>query len=177
MPALASTDFAEVHNANHFFNSIYSSMRQWGSSLNHNGMTVFLATVPAGTQLYHGTTEKKAIQGMQWLAFEPEHARISARPRRGRPPPRGHRPSPLSEDRHAHGEPSVSNGQPKRHRKGQGHRHDLTYKHGKDAEFLEGQGSVKDASLDTVNNSKVTLQGASPRHNFGDRQQLLGSPK
>lgn len=75
----------KVHNANHVFNAIHSSMRQWGSSLNHNGMSFFLATVPAGTQLYHGTEKSDFIQGMQWLAFEPEHALIFARPKRGPP--------------------------------------------------------------------------------------------
>ncbi|KAJ4290997.1 hypothetical protein N0V90_010193 [Kalmusia sp. IMI 367209] len=33
-------------------------MRQWGSSLNHNGMSFFMATVPTGTQLYHGTANQ-----------------------------------------------------------------------------------------------------------------------
>ncbi|KAF2018322.1 hypothetical protein BU24DRAFT_461272 [Aaosphaeria arxii CBS 175.79] len=61
-------------------------MRQWGSSLNHNGMSFFLATVPAHTQLYHGTWKEEAITGTEWLAFEPEHALIFARPRRGGPP-------------------------------------------------------------------------------------------
>ncbi|GKZ65683.1 hypothetical protein AnigIFM50267_009455 [Aspergillus niger] len=72
--------------ANHIFNSIHSSMRQWGSSLQHNGMSFFLATVPAGTQFYHGTSIAEAINGTEWLAFEPEHAMVFARPRRGPPP-------------------------------------------------------------------------------------------
>lgn len=78
-------------NANHVFNAIHSSTRQWGSSLNHNGMSFFLATVPAGTQLYHGTSKPYPITGMQWLAFEPEHALIFARPR-GSHPGGGHGP-------------------------------------------------------------------------------------
>ncbi|EXJ79457.1 hypothetical protein A1O3_08959 [Capronia epimyces CBS 606.96] len=64
----------EQRNANHIFNAIHSSMRQWGSSLNHNGMSLFLAQVPAGTQFYHGTGLSQPVQGMEWLAFEPEHA-------------------------------------------------------------------------------------------------------
>ncbi|KAH6637765.1 hypothetical protein C7974DRAFT_307777 [Boeremia exigua] len=52
-------------------------------------MSIFLATVPEGTQLYHGTSDPDFVKGMQWLAFEPEHALIFARPRGGpgRPPP------------------------------------------------------------------------------------------
>jgi hypothetical protein len=61
-------------NANHIFNAIHSSMRQWGSSLNHNGMSFFLATVPKGTHLHHGRGDDTGVQGMEWLAFEPEHA-------------------------------------------------------------------------------------------------------
>ncbi|KIW71774.1 hypothetical protein PV04_00011 [Phialophora macrospora] len=69
----------EIRNANHIFNAIHSSMRQWGSSLFHNGMSVFPAVVPAGTQFYHGTGLEEPIQGLEWLAFEPEHAIMFAR--------------------------------------------------------------------------------------------------
>ncbi|MCJ1358738.1 MAG: hypothetical protein MMC33_008738 [Icmadophila ericetorum] len=61
-------------NANHIFNAIHSSMRQWGSTLNHNGMSFFPAYLPAGTELYHGTGTVDVVKGMEWLAFEPEHA-------------------------------------------------------------------------------------------------------
>ncbi|MCJ1476437.1 hypothetical protein MMC13_005103 [Lambiella insularis] len=61
-------------NANHIFNAIHSSMRQWGSSLNHNGMSFFPAHMPAGTELYHGTGTPDPVEVMEWLAFEPEHA-------------------------------------------------------------------------------------------------------
>ncbi|TKA33610.1 hypothetical protein B0A50_00446 [Salinomyces thailandicus] len=77
-----------VQNANHIFNAIHSSMRQWGSSLNHNGMSVFLATVPQDVELYHGTDSETRINGTEWLAFEPEHAMIFARGRHGPPPDR-----------------------------------------------------------------------------------------
>lgn len=80
-----------VHNANHIFNAIHSSMRQWGSSLNHNGMSFFLATVPAGTPLYHGTSSEDFVKGIEWLAFEAEHASIFAWPERA--PPDKHRPA------------------------------------------------------------------------------------
>ncbi|KAH0238090.1 hypothetical protein KCV06_g534, partial [Aureobasidium melanogenum] len=77
-------------------------MRQFGSSLNHNGMSLFIATVPEGTELYHGTSTKDRVNGTQWLAFEPEHALIFARGRRGPPPGHppgdGHAPPPEEED-------------------------------------------------------------------------------
>jgi hypothetical protein len=88
---LLSTDVTafeqpKIHNANYLFNAIHSSTRQWGSSINHNGMSLFLATVPAGTQLYHGTFKSDLVQGLEWLAFEPEHALVFAQPRMEPPP-------------------------------------------------------------------------------------------
>lgn len=80
LPALEHTDVVDgVRNANHIFNAIHSSMRQWGSSVHHNGMSLFLAQVPAGTQFYHGTPSPDAVSGLEWLAFEPEHALNFAR--------------------------------------------------------------------------------------------------
>lgn len=81
----------EIDDANHVFNAIHSSMRQWGSSVNHNGMSLFLAQVPAGTQFYHGTHASTPVQGLEWLAFEPEHARnfaVKFPKKNKRPPPR-----------------------------------------------------------------------------------------
>lgn len=66
--------FHPVPNANHIFNTIHSSMRQWGSSLNHNGMSLFPAIVPQGTVLHHGTSIPDAVTGMEWVAFERDHA-------------------------------------------------------------------------------------------------------
>ncbi|CEJ57219.1 hypothetical protein PMG11_05920 [Penicillium brasilianum] len=85
--ASADSD-AVIQNANHIFNVIQDSMRQWGSSLHHNGVSFFLAHVPAGTQLYHGTSKSTPVNGTEWLAFEPEHAMVFARPHRGGPPRR-----------------------------------------------------------------------------------------
>lgn len=65
----------EHKNAFHIFNALHSAVRQWGSSLNHNGMSFFPAVVPVGTLLYRGSKAKElGVRGMQWLAFEPEHA-------------------------------------------------------------------------------------------------------
>jgi hypothetical protein len=93
-------------NTNHIFNAIHSSMRQWGSSVLHNGMSLFIATVPQGVQFYHGTDTNQSVTGMEWLAFEPEHAMIFARQHGGGPPPGnpggkrpGGPPPPLSGDR------------------------------------------------------------------------------
>lgn len=87
------TQVDSISNANHIFNSIHDSMRQFGSSLNHNGMGVFIATVPEGTEFYHGTSSQYRINGTEWLAFEPEHAMIFARSRNpGGPGGPGRRP-------------------------------------------------------------------------------------
>jgi len=74
-------------NAPQIFNAIHSSMRQWGSSLFHNGMSFFPARIPKNTHLYHGTNIPYAVTGMEWLAFEIEHAELFSQPCVGRPPP------------------------------------------------------------------------------------------
>jgi hypothetical protein len=74
-------------NAPQIFNAVHSAFRQWGSSLKHNGMSFFPATIPANTQFYHGTHSIEPVEGMQWLAFEIEHAEFFARS--GRPPGKG----------------------------------------------------------------------------------------
>jgi hypothetical protein len=75
---------SHVRNANHIFNSLHSSMRQWGSSWHHNGMSFYLASVPEGTQFYHGTRSEYRVNGTEWLAFEPEHALNFARVSHGK---------------------------------------------------------------------------------------------
>ncbi|CAP85825.1 Pc20g04960 [Penicillium rubens Wisconsin 54-1255] len=100
--ALSTTvDNEPVKNANHIFNVIQDSMRQWGSSLHHNGVSFFLAGVPTGTQFYHGTSKASPVNGTEWLAFEPEHAMVFARPRRGPPPHLP--PDDPNTERHARG--------------------------------------------------------------------------
>jgi hypothetical protein len=69
----------QVQHANHIFNAIHDSMRQWGSSLNHNGMSLFIAEVPEDVEFYHGTSSPYRVNGTEWLAFEPEHALMFAR--------------------------------------------------------------------------------------------------
>ncbi|ROW03661.1 hypothetical protein VMCG_05349 [Cytospora schulzeri] len=81
--ALATTTASASHypdahaahqNAFALFNSIHSAMRQWGSSLNHNGMSFYLATAPEGSIFYHGDYTPKRPESFEWLAFEIEHA-------------------------------------------------------------------------------------------------------
>ena len=74
-PSLASA----TENANLIFNAIYASMRQWGSSVQHNGMSFFPASIPAGTLLYHGHHTPDRVVGIEWLAFEIPHAEMFAR--------------------------------------------------------------------------------------------------
>jgi hypothetical protein len=63
LPAISNADSSPdvaLENANYIFNSVHHAMRQWGSSLDHNGMSIFLATVPADTEFYHGTSSPQA---------------------------------------------------------------------------------------------------------------------
>ncbi|CAK7211467.1 hypothetical protein SCUCBS95973_001125 [Sporothrix curviconia] len=87
-PPLAQSEAAVRRNAFSIFNAVHSAMRQWGSSLNHNGMSLMLATVPEGQLFYHGGPEADRPRGIDgtgfdWLAFELEHAQMFARARGG----------------------------------------------------------------------------------------------
>lgn len=66
-------------NSNIIFNAIHSAARQWGSSVHHNGVSVFPVTIPAGTLLYHGNAYAKVPERPDWLAFEVEHGEYFAR--------------------------------------------------------------------------------------------------
>lgn len=70
-------------NGPQIFNAIHNAMREFGSAWHHNGMSMFPATVPGGTLLYHGTTihGREVPESLEWLAFELEHAENFARPR------------------------------------------------------------------------------------------------
>lgn len=79
------------------FNAVNNAMRQWGSSLHHNGMSFYLATVPEGVIFHHGNDNETSPDGPEWLAYEIEHAEGFARGRRGPPgrgPPGGGPPPP-----------------------------------------------------------------------------------
>ncbi|KAJ5080851.1 hypothetical protein N7456_013561 [Penicillium angulare] len=84
--SLANDELPDLENANHIFNSIQSTLRHWGSAINYNGMSFFLASVPQGTQFYHGTGLKDPVKGTEWLAFKPEHSLGFAHRSGGRKP-------------------------------------------------------------------------------------------
>ncbi|KAF3769710.1 hypothetical protein M406DRAFT_245985 [Cryphonectria parasitica EP155] len=65
------------------FNAVHDSMRQWGASLHHNGMSFFLATVPEGVIFHHGNNDERSPDDPDWLAYEIEHAEGFARGGRG----------------------------------------------------------------------------------------------
>jgi len=80
---LYPSDAAARRNAFRIFNAVHSALRQWGSSIHHNGLSALLATVPRGQLLYHGSRSPHANRGMDgegfdWLAFELEHAQCFA---------------------------------------------------------------------------------------------------
>ncbi|KAF3065123.1 hypothetical protein GL218_01758 [Daldinia childiae] len=74
-------------NGPQIFNALHNAMREFGSALHHNGMSLFPAVIPEGVLLYHGTDTKEIPKGLEWLAFEIEHAESFAR---CRGPPRKH---------------------------------------------------------------------------------------
>ncbi|KAL4754501.1 hypothetical protein BDW72DRAFT_200731 [Aspergillus terricola var. indicus] len=80
--AYESVPTPPLQNANHIFNAIHASMRQFGSSIHHNGMSFFLAAVPKDTKLYHGDASPDSLKEIGWMALEPEHAMVFARPSR-----------------------------------------------------------------------------------------------
>ncbi|KAI0844863.1 hypothetical protein F5Y00DRAFT_247867 [Daldinia vernicosa] len=66
-------------NGPQIFNALHNAMREFGSALHHNGMSLFPAVIPEGVLLYHGTNTKEVPKGFEWLAFEIEHAESFAR--------------------------------------------------------------------------------------------------
>ncbi|KAF7532195.1 hypothetical protein G7054_g8188 [Neopestalotiopsis clavispora] len=63
----------------HVFNAINSALRKQESTINQNGMSFFLTTVPHGTPLYHGNPRSDRVNGTEFLAFDPEFSLIFAR--------------------------------------------------------------------------------------------------
>jgi hypothetical protein len=117
------TQYAK-ENAIKVFNALHASMRQWDSSLKHNGMSFFAASIPNNTLLYHGTHTDKAVEGIEWLAFEIEHAEVFARTRGpgggpGRGPPGG---GPPGDGDRGRGPPGDGAGPPRDGQSGSGPR-------------------------------------------------------
>ncbi len=75
---------AAQRNGPRIFNTIHDAMRQWGSSVHHNGMSFMLATAPEGALFYHGGNSPEPPTQLDWLAYEIEHAAGFAQ---GGPPP------------------------------------------------------------------------------------------
>ncbi|KEQ58724.1 uncharacterized protein M437DRAFT_58695 [Aureobasidium melanogenum CBS 110374] len=183
---LVPTTDSTTH-ANHIFNAIHNSMRQFGSSLNHNGMSLFIATVPEGTELYHGTSNKDRVNGTQWLAFEPEHALIFARGRRGPPPGHppgdGHAPPPGEEDDESdmpyhpeefssHSKP-INEGNEEKNHSDSGYLHTYRTRHSLRLLYVDGQSAAK-SSKGTLDTQDVLLLEDSIDHDsgmFGERER------
>ncbi|KAI4861900.1 hypothetical protein F4820DRAFT_42727 [Hypoxylon rubiginosum] len=71
-------------NGPQIFNALHNAMREFGSALHHNGMSLFPAIIPEGVTLYHGDGTEEVPKKPDWLAFEIEHAEAFAR-KWGRP--------------------------------------------------------------------------------------------
>ncbi|OLN86796.1 hypothetical protein CCHL11_07877 [Colletotrichum chlorophyti] len=100
-PWLAPSHNSARERAFYIFNAVHSAMRQWGSSLHHNGLGLIPATVPRGTLLYHGTWRNYTPPDFEWLAFEMEHSENFARSTRGggKGPSKGPQPPQLAGQR------------------------------------------------------------------------------
>jgi hypothetical protein len=101
-PASSYEPVLDAARRNEFqiFNTVHSAMRQWGSSVNPNGLSFFLAVVPEGNLFYHGSDYPGLPERFEWLAFEVEHASwfaqsIDPLPDDGDSPlPLGYKPAP-----------------------------------------------------------------------------------
>lgn len=142
----------QIQYANHIFNAVHSSMRQFGSSLNHNGVCLFVATVPEGTEFYHGTSSPYRVNKTEWLAFEPEHALLFARGRRPSPPGReiGPRPGgtspPGNKGKNQEGLASIAEQKPisgNEFANDRGYLHTYRTKHALRLLYLDGQSAAK----------------------------------
>ncbi|KAF2479263.1 hypothetical protein BDY17DRAFT_356643 [Neohortaea acidophila] len=147
-PARAGTI---VNHANHLFNAIHSSMRQFGSSLNHNGMSLFIAHVPPDTELYHGSWMPNRINGTEWLAFEPEHALFFSQPSE-RPPPRDHERSSFDQFVHQYAISSTAADGESIH----GYLHTYRTRHALRLLYLDGQSAAK-SDLGTLDVQDLVL--------------------
>ncbi|KAI1393354.1 uncharacterized protein F4822DRAFT_9409 [Hypoxylon trugodes] len=81
-------------NGPQIFNAIHNAMREFGSALHHNGMSLFPAVIPEGVLLYHGTHTSEIPDDFDWLAFEIEHAEAFAHGRWRRRNDTGGKPHP-----------------------------------------------------------------------------------
>ncbi|CAK7228321.1 hypothetical protein SEUCBS140593_006875 [Sporothrix eucalyptigena] len=78
----------------YIFNSVFDSLRKYGSTIHPNGMSLYLAMVPEGVFFHHGNGKNATPTALDWLAYEIEHAEMFARNKMGPPGgggPSGHR--------------------------------------------------------------------------------------
>lgn len=167
---LGASAYTGTDDARHIFNTIHSSMRQFGSSLNHNGMSVFLASVPADTQFYHGNGRSEPVYGMEWLAFEPEHASMFAWSFRGHPgnPPRHPPQQILKEEGQGHSNLLHYLMEGRMPEREPGWLHTYRTKHELRLLYLDGMsaGKTSNGTLDTQD--YLLLLGNGPSRTFND---------
>lgn len=152
------------------FNAVHNAMRQWGSSLHHNGMSFYLATVPKGVLLHHGNSSPDSPSQPDWLAYEIEHAENFARggrhgpggPGGGGPPGRGG-PPPSDDDGK---QKAVKDGERRlelRDEEEEVHGYLHTYETTRPLKFLyvDGMGGGK-TSMGTLDSQDYLLRGKDP---------------
>ncbi|KAK2001721.1 hypothetical protein LX36DRAFT_600900, partial [Colletotrichum falcatum] len=171
-------------------------MRQWGSSVYHNGMGLIPATVPKGTLMYHGTRSNSTPEGPEWLAFEMEHSENFARSWRGRwaPPGRGGGGGGLPGGPHGGqpidpGQKPLGGGEeedddddekrPPRWSPGRGYLH--TYRANRDLKllYIDGMAAGKTA-MGTLDTQDYLLRGLGEAPSFGEMERardLCGTVK
>ncbi|ORX98611.1 hypothetical protein BCR34DRAFT_496011 [Clohesyomyces aquaticus] len=130
-------------------------------------MSFFLAKVPEGTHLYHGTWKPGPIQGTEWLAFEPEHALLFARSRSPpqRDPPDGHPTEPMGSSHHRNRQyplqvPNYESGpEPNPEPSTPGYLHTYTPTHPLHLLYIDGMsaGKTSNGTLDTQDYVLVNL--------------------
>ncbi|KAF7290560.1 J domain-containing protein [Mycena indigotica] len=68
-------------------NSISSLLQHWPNTRYHSGHTITPGVIPPGTLLYHGRNDPNIPTKAEWVAMDPEFARIFCSPEPPRPEP------------------------------------------------------------------------------------------
>ncbi|KAI1143642.1 hypothetical protein F5Y05DRAFT_2021 [Hypoxylon sp. FL0543] len=142
-------------NGLQIFNAVHNAMRQFGSSLQHNGMSLFPAVIPEGVLLYHGTHTREVPEGFEWLAFEIEHAENFARGRWRRPNDTDRKPHlgmnmPLQVADEPHDRPPFE--------PGEGHLHIYQAERPLNVLYIDGTSAGK-TDMGTVDTQDILLAG------------------
>lgn len=132
-------------------------------------MSFFPASIPYNLFLYHGTHTKDVVTGIEWLAFEIEHAEMFARaPRKGRGPPPGNGGPPPFEKGRDEGDRRAGE---KEEEEGHGYLHTYRTTHAlKNLLYIDGMSAAKCGlgTLDTtdfilLNDTLVLSQAPKPK--------------